>query len=374
MQTDPPALPTSGKVFYARAFALLTLFILGLLLYQILLPFFAPLAWALFIAFLLHPLHTWLVHKLGGRASLSSALLTLATLLMLLGPFAALGAAFVAQVADLLHYIQQLAGGRRALADLTQLPIVGSVLTWVQETFGVTLAQIQGWIIEATRNLLQLLAPLGGRIFIGALGTVVSFVLMMVMLFFMIRDGEHMVGAFRALVPLPPVQKTRLFDHLASVTRAVFFGSGVTALVQGALVGIGFLIVGLPSPVVFAVLAALFALIPLAGTPVVWVPAVLVLAAQQRWVAAIFLLVFGLIIATIDNFLRPLLVSGRAPVAALTVFIGVLGGVSAFGALGLFLGPLVLSLVIALIRFTLEMRDQEEGKQALTDSGAQNGE
>lgn len=359
MPSDPST-PNSGKVFYARAFALLTLFILGLLLYRILLPFFAPLAWAIFIAFLLHPLHAWLVHKLGGRASVSSALLTLATLLLLIGPFAALGAAFVAQVADLLQYIQQSAGGRHALADLTQLPVVGSALTWAQETFGVTVGQIQGWVIEGTRNLLQLLAPLGGRIFIGALGTVVSFVLMMVMLFFMIRDGEQILATLRALVPLSPTHKMRLFDHLASVTRAVFYGSGVTALVQGTLVGIGFLIVGLPSPVVFGVLAALFALVPLAGTPVVWLPAVLVLAAQQRWIAAIFLLVFGLIIATLDNFLRPLLVSGRAPVAALTVFIGVLGGVSAFGPMGLFLGPLVLSLVIALIRFTLEVRQVDD--------------
>lgn len=358
MDPESPTPPTSGEAFYARTFALVTLFLLGYLLYQILQPFFAPLTWALFIAFLLHPLRAWLVGRLHGRESLAAALLTLGTLLMLIGPLTALGAAFVAQVTDLLQFAQRVAAEYRPAepGDFARTPVLGALLAWLQDAFGVSLAQIQTWVAEGARNLLQLLAPVGGRIFIGALGTVVGFVLMMFMLFFVIRDGHHMLAVFRALIPLSTAQKARLFDHLAAVTRAVFFGSGVTALVQGTLVAIGFAIVGLPTPIVFGVLAALFALVPLAGTPVVWAPAVLVLAAQQRWWAAGFLLAWGLVVATMDNFLRPLLVSGRAPVATLTVFIGVLGGISAFGPIGLFLGPLVLALLIALIRFSLELR------------------
>jgi predicted PurR-regulated permease PerM len=158
-------------------------------------------------------------------------------------------------------------------------------------------------------------------------------------------------------------ERARLFDHLASVTRAMVYGTGVTALIQGALVAIGFAIVGLPSPIVFGVLAALAALVPLVGTPVVWVPAVIVLALQGRWYAALFMLAWGGFVTTIDNVLRPWLVSGRAEIGALTVFIGVLGGVSAFGPIGVFLGPLVLALVIALVRFTLEMRQTAERDQ-----------
>jgi predicted PurR-regulated permease PerM len=107
------------------------------------------------------------------------------------------------------------------------------------------------------------------------------------------------------------------------------------------------------------VIAALAALIPMAGTPVVWVPAVIVLAMQDRYTAALILLAWGGVITTMDNFLRPWLVSGRAEVGALTVFIGVLGGVSAFGPIGIFLGPLVLSLALALARFALETRQAD---------------
>lgn len=370
MERETPTL-TSAEAFYARTFALVTLLLLGFLLYQILRPFFAPLAWALFIAFLLQPLRGWLVRRLRGRESLTAALLTVATLLVLIGPLTALGAAFVAEVTDLLQFAQRVAAEYRPAepGNLATTPVLGALLAWLQNAFGVSLAQIQAWVTEGARNLLQVLAPLGGRIFIGALGTVVGFVVMMFMLFFVIRDGHHMLDVFRALIPLSAAQKARLFDHLAAVTRAVFFGSGVTALVQGTLVAIGFAIVGMPAPIVFGVLAALFALVPLAGTPVVWAPAVLVLAAQQRWWAAGFLLGWGLVVATIDNFLRPLLVSGRAPVATLTVFIGVLGGISAFGPIGLFLGPLVLALLIALIRFSLELRLAQSA--ALTGSAGE---
>jgi predicted PurR-regulated permease PerM len=348
-------------VFYARTFAVLTLLLLGYLLYQILEPFFAPIAWALFIAFLIQPVHAWLTRKLRGRASWSAALLTIATLLILIGPLAALGAAFAAQVADLLRYVQQFAVEHRPTeaSDLANLPVLGPALVWLQDSVGLSLAQIQSWAMEGARTVLKSLASLGRQAVLGALGTVVGFVLMIFILFFAIRDGRALFIALRELIPMSAGERSRLFEHLASVTRAMVYGTGITALVQGALIAIGFAIVGLPSPIVFGVLAALFALVPMAGTPVVWVPAVLVLVLQGRWYAAVFLLIWGVLVATIDNVLRPILVSGRAQVGTLTVFIGVLGGVAAFGPIGVILGPLVLALVIALVRFTLEVRSAQ---------------
>jgi len=353
-----------GELFYARTFSLLTLFLLGFLLYLILLPFFAPLAWALFIAFLIQPIHAWIVGKLPNRANASAGLLTFATLVILLGPLAALSAAFVAQVAELLQYAQRMATdhGTATFADLANVPVLGTLLGWLQESFGVTITEIQGWAAEGARTVLQFLASMGSKIFLGAVGQVISFAMTMFILFFAIRDGQAVLVALRALIPMSDASEARLFEHLGAVTRAVFFGTGVTALVQGALVGIGFAILGLPSPIVFGVLAALFALVPLAGTPVVWVPAILVLAVQERWGAAIFLLVWGILVTLLDNVLRPYLVTGRADVGTLTVFIGVLGGISAFGTVGIFIGPLILALVIALVRFTLEVRESEAAK------------
>jgi predicted PurR-regulated permease PerM len=351
----------SDETFYSRTFALLALLALFYLLYVILLPFFAPIAWALFIAFLLHPTHGWLTRRLGGRPSWSAALLTFATLLVLIGPLTALGAAFVAQVAELLRYAQDFAAEHKGqdVSDLAEVPVIGPAIAWLQETTGFSLAQLQAYALQGARAVLGSLAALGKMAFVGALGTVIGFVMMMFILFFAIRDGAAMFAELRSLVPMSKGERGRLFAHLGAVMRAMVYGTGVTALVQGTLIGIGFAIVGLPSPIVFGVLAALFALVPMAGTPVVWVPAAILLAIQGRYGPAIFMLVWGAIVTTIDNFLRPVLVSGRAQVGTLTVFIGVLGGVSAFGPIGIFLGPLVLALAIALMRFVLEMRAEQ---------------
>jgi predicted PurR-regulated permease PerM len=349
----------SDRTFYARTFAVVAAALIAYLLFLVLSPLAQPIAWALFIAFLLHPLHRWLTRKLRGRSAASAALLTALTVIVLLGPLGALGATFAAQLTELARRAQDFAVEHRPanFAELAEVPVVGPALAWVQETTGVTFAQIQAWAVEAAQAILKALAGLGRAAFLGALGTVIGFALMMFILFFAIRDSEGMFRALRALVPLEEREKSRLFDHLASVTLALVYGTGVTAIVQGTLIALGFAVVGLPSPLVFGVLAALAALVPLAGTPVVWVPAVIVLGMQGRWTAALVLLLWGGFVTTIDNFLRPWLVSGRAEIGALTVFIGVLGGVAAFGPIGLILGPLVLALALALIRFSLEKKD-----------------
>ena len=349
---------TSDRTFYTRAFAVIAIVLIGYLLYLVLSPFFVPFAWALFIAFLIHPLHHRLTRRLGGRDAVSAAILTVLTFLLVIGPLAALGATFATQVADLARQAQAFAAEHKPadLSDLVKLPVVGPAIAWLQENTGVSLAQVRGWAVELFQTVLKALAGLGRAAFLGALGTVVGFALMMFILFFAIRDGKHMADTVRALLPAEEKDKSRLFGHLGSVTRALVYGAGVTALVQGALIGVGFALVGLPSPVVFGVIAALAALIPLLGTPVVWVPAVIVLAIQDRWYAMLFMLVWGSFVVTIDNFLRPWLVAGRAQINALTVFVGVLGGVSAFGPIGVLLGPLVLALAIALVRFAVEPR------------------
>jgi predicted PurR-regulated permease PerM len=122
------------------------------------------------------------------------------------------------------------------------------------------------------------------------------------------------------------------------------------------LIGIGFAIADLPSPVVFGVLAALLSMLPVGGAGFVWAPAAVWLFFDGRWGYAIFMLAWGLMLGGLDNVLRPMLISGRAKISALAVFVGVLGGIPAFGAIGVIAGPVVLSLVIALAEFAEEAR------------------
>ncbi len=352
------AAPRNGDYFYSRVFALTATAFLGVVLYHIIEPFLGPLMWALFIGFLLHPVHVRFIGRFNGRANLSAALLTVGTFILLIGPLAAMSAAFVAQAADLVQWVQDALGKqtRQQYRVLADAPLIGPAIEWMRDSFGLRTAQIQSWIAQGTEHLPQFLAGWGGKIFLGAVNTVLAFVVMLFMLFFFVRDGAEFFAILRDLIPMQAQRREQLMDHLAAVTRAVVFGTGMTALIQGALVGIAFLITGLSSPLVFGVLAALLALLPFGGTAFVWIPAVATLATQDRWGMAVVMLIIGIASSSVDNVLRPLLISGRAQVGTLTVFIGVLGGTAAFGPIGLFLGPVILALIIALVEFARELR------------------
>ena len=362
MEASPSSKTADDDQFYTRAFALVTFLVLAVALYKILMPFLGPLMWAVFLAFLLHPLHIRLTRRLRDKPQLSALILTLLVLILFVGPLTGLSAAFAAQVGDLLRFMQSTLADQTQSngLDLTQVPWVSQLLSRLDGLVGIDPAQVRQWLAQGADQGLHWLASFGGKVFLGALGTAVGFVLTIFMLFFFIRDGQEMFATARELIPMSAAYKARLFSHLAAVTRAMVLGTGATALIQGTLTGIAFVIVGLPSPLVFGVMAVLASLLPFGGTALVWVPAAIVLAAQGHWGQTIFMVIWGmLLVSLVDNVVRPMMVSGRANVGTLTVFIGVLGGLAAFGAIGLFLGPVILALVIALIRFVQEIRRNE---------------
>lgn len=346
--TDP-----ADPRFYERVLAVAGLALLAALVYQILEPFFAPLAWAIFLAFLLQPAQERLAGLLRGRTSLAASVLTIFVLLMFIGPLATLAVAFGRQAAGLASLLQQWLEQHqgRGVSDLASLPLLGPALQWLDQYASVSADEVQAWLLMTAKKLFEKLAALGGAALLGALGTVVNFTVMLFLLFFFVRDGRMMARATISLVPLERTRRDELWNRLGAVTRAVVLGTVVTAMIQGLLLGIGFSLVDLPAPVVFGVIAALLSIVPFGGTALVWVPAVGMLLFQGRYGAAIVLAVTGLVVSTVDNFLKPLLISGRAFVPTLAVFIGVLGGLIAFGVIGMFLGPVVIALALALVNF-----------------------
>jgi predicted PurR-regulated permease PerM len=251
----------------------------------------------------------------------------------------------------------------KTFSDLQQFPWIARANTWLQAHAGISAEQVQTWLVSGTREVLQKAASAGGWFFLGALGSLLTFAIMLCLLFFFLEDGDVMMARARGLIPLDEEKKERLFSQLSAVTRAIVFGTTVTALMQGLLIGIGFTIAGLPSPVVFGVLAALLSLLPVGGAAFVWIPAVLWLFLDKHWGYGIFLGIWGVLLGVLDNVLRPILISGRARISALAVFVGVLGGIPAFGAIGVIAGPVLLSLALALIEFAEESSPRISKKQ-----------
>jgi len=341
--------------FYSRVFALAVAAVLGYALLLIFLPFALPMTWAAFLAFLLFPLNLRLRRRFKGN-SIAAGLLTVLAPIVILLPLSALSAEFVSQISVLLKQLQKFATDMdiKSFSDLQQFPWIARINSWLQTHADISAEQVQSWLVSGTREVMQRAASWGGSFFLGALGSLLAFAIMLFLLFFFLRDGDVMIARGRRLIPMAEDRKERLVTQLSAVTRAIVYGTTVTALLQGLFIGIGFAIAGLPSPVVFGVLAALLSLLPVGGSAFVWIPAVIWLFFEKHWGWGIFLLVWGSALSGLDNVVRPLLISGRARISALAVFIGVLGGIPAFGAIGVIAGPVVLSLVLALIEFAEE--------------------
>jgi predicted PurR-regulated permease PerM len=346
-----PATPS----FYSRVFTLAVAAILAFALLLIFKPFALPMVWAAFLAFLLFPLNLRLRRRFKGNSIAAGALTVLAPIVILL-PLSAISAEFVSQISVLLKQLQKSATDMdiKSFSDLQQFPWIARINSWLQAHADISAEQVQSWLVSGTREVMQRAASLGGSFFLGALGSLLAFAIMLFLLFFFLRDGDAMIARGRRLIPMADDRKERLFTQLSAVTRAIVYGTTVTALLQGLFIAIGFAIVGLPSPVVFGVLAALLSLLPVGGSAFVWIPAVIWLFFEKHWGWGIFLLVWGAGLSGLDNVVRPLLISGRARISALAVFVGVLGGIPAFGAIGVIAGPVVLSLVLALIEFAEE--------------------
>lgn len=189
----------------------------------------------------------------------------------------------------------------------------------------------------------------------SAVGFVADFFIALTVILFVtyyvLTDGEKLTAFLRRAAPLPPKQVDFLLAEGHNGLKAVFYGQILTSLIQGALGGVGFLIAGVPGAIIWAAVMAILSLLPVVGAFIVWIPAALFLFVKGDLWQAIFLTAWGFIIVSqVDNFIRPKLIGDRADIHPLFVLIGVLGGVAAFGFVGLFLGPLLVGITVSILR------------------------
>lgn len=316
--------------------------------YLVMQPFFSEVFLAIVLSIVFYPAYSWLVSK-TGRPTLSAWLCTIATGLLFLFPLTMLGVVISREMKHAMDTFSAAIGptGNVEWFDRS-IAYLGNQLGWdAQQTKDFLQSRLAGLSSSILSNALRSIQGLGSWIF-SSMTTLVT-------MFFLFRGGSAMLEESKSWVPLPAHMLDSLFAETRVLMFANVYGVIAVALAQGILTGLGFWFTGLPSAAFWGAVAAIFSILPLVGAGIVWLPGVLYLASTGNMTQAGILLVWSLLIVSMaDNVIRPIVLSESAQMNTAVMFFALLGGIEAFGLVGLFAGPIVFSLAIAVIKLLRE--------------------
>jgi predicted PurR-regulated permease PerM len=317
-------------LFYA------TVALLAYLAFRIFEPFLAPLAWAAILAVVIYPVHRLIARRF--RPTTAALISTVWVTALLIVPTVLVLTAFVREAVQAVGSIRiGVELGHYAWANRLWEHLQGRFPQFVPSDLGTELhnyaergaAIAAGRVGDVLRHTAELLLDLFFTIF---------------SMFYFFRDGETIVERLRNGLPFEQSQRVMVIDNTRSLIFATVMSSMAAAAVHGVIGGLTFALTGIKTPVFWGVLMAFFSLIPVFGTAIVWVPLALsLILGGHLWAGIILAGVCSVVIGTVDNVVRPLLISGRAGMNTLLIFIGVIGGIDVFGLLGVVLGPIILA-------------------------------
>lgn len=318
---------------------------LVVLAFMVIAPFLASIAWASVLAYATWPVAERIRHWCNNRDALAASFATALLALTLFLPLIWLVWLAQQEFGNLLSVFQSFVANPPPVPEIIRnLPWLGEWLIQQQAYFADNPQSantlVKAWLAAHSADMSVLLGGLGKSF--------TKLIFVVVILFFFYRDGKRIVNELRHVLEQFIGINSHDYLHAAgTTTRAVVYGILLTAFIQGVVAGIGYWVAGLTSPVMFGVLTMILALIPF-GTPLAWGMVGFWLLLQGETAAAIGIWIWGaVVVSQLDNFLRPVFISSISPIPFLLVLFGVLGGLLAFGLVGLFIGPIVLTVVWA---------------------------
>jgi predicted PurR-regulated permease PerM len=333
---------------WSKFLCLLGLAVLALYLcYVIGKTLFGPILVAVMLRVLFQPLHAR-IQSFFHREKLASAVSTVLVFFLAATPLLVLGSAVHSELSVVAQSLRA-AGPQGGLSPIFMhwrhvlLERLGNYSNLGAFDFHATLLR---WAEQASRYLLSIGTSIVGNLLSFTLDTVVVFFT----LFFLFQEGDRVLQSISELLPFDADQTNRLFTGIGEAIVGNLYGSLAVGLAQGTLTGLSFWVLGISAPVLWALVTALASMVPVVGSALVWAPASLALLAAGHWVKAVILLVWGAaVIGQVDVLVRPWVVSTHAKAHPLLVFFALLGGAKAFGAVGIFVGPIALSFVLAVV-------------------------
>jgi predicted PurR-regulated permease PerM len=331
------------------------------LLYQIVLvfqPFLFPVLWAALLVHATFPLHGRLTQLCGGRDTLSAAALTIGILALVMVPLVVTGVLLVRETKDAEQAIRGwiAAGGMEQLpAQAAAIPVVGEWMRMLLSLDGLREISMEQTVMAGAGFLSQFFVDQMGGLLKNTLLLVADFFIMLLVLFFLYKEGKDWIGTLYELIPLDESHKQKIVTRLDQTVRAVIKGMLVTAMVQGLLAGAAYAVLRVPFPIVLTALTIILAPIPFGGTALVWGPVVLYLFWADFSGKALVMLAWGVgVVSTVDQVLKPWLIGKDMQIPVLFLVFSVLGGLALYGPIGLFIGPVLVSLFVTALQIYRE--------------------
>ncbi|MGO1500589.1 MAG: AI-2E family transporter [Marinobacter sp.] len=328
-------------------------------------PFFGPIFWAIAIALIFHPFQMFLVRRLGERPNVNALITLTVCMLIVVIPVLVLVTSLVAEGLGVYQKIQDgdIKPGEYIDQVNKSFPAIQAFLA----QFDISFSEIRDRVVSLFLGGSQLLAKQALGVGQNTFQFFLGLALMVYLAFFLLRDGNKLVDLLIRALPLGDARERLLFSKFAEVTRATVKGNLLIAIIQGALGGIIFWILGIGGALLWGVVMAIFSLLPAVGAALVWVPAAIYLAAVGDVVHAVVLTIFGVVVIGLaDNLLRPILVGRDTKLPDYIVLLSTLGGLAMFGINGFVMGPLVAALFMAF--WGIFIREFSEESQRVEDA------
>jgi len=310
------------------------------LCYLLTIPFLPSLAWALALAVIALPAHRWIEAHIK-RPSVAAGLSVMLAALLIVVPALLIGVKLTQEATTGIESIQQRTEDGRWRKVLEQNPRIAQAVTWIEERTNIE---------EEAGKAVSSIFSGAGAILQGSLWIGMQLLITLFVLYFLLRDRREALRSLRELLPLSDRESDAMLRRISDTIRATVFGTVVVAIAQGALGGLMFWLLGLPGALLWGVVMAILALVPVLGAFVVWVPAALFLAIEGSWGKALLLTGWGtIVVGLIDNLLYPILVGNKLRMHTAAVFFAIVGGLAVFGAAGVILGPVILAVTLGLV-------------------------
>ena len=340
--------------------------------YLIVLPFSKPILWAILLTLSFQPVFRLIQTRIRNPSG--SALLTiLLMVLLVLGPLAYLGIKGANEGRELYYQLEAQSQQEGGWTNLYNHLVEGPV-EWVAKKTGVAAPDLRVMLLSRIKAMSTASISWASSLFSNIASTIGMVLLVLFIMFFLFRSGSDFYRLLITYVPLGHDRTNELLNLMANAIVANLYGMVAVAGLQGILVGVGFAIASLPSPIIWGTMASFASLIPLVGTALVWVPGVITLVVAGSYGKAVFLLIWSaVLVGMVDNVIRPLLLKKGVELNTLMIFFALMGGVQAFGVLGLFAGPVIFSVTQAVFRILYEEKKEWERRMSAVPEQAGNG-